>query len=90
MSQVNTPLLELFRAHGVEAAAEGEWVTFPGRAWKASAAIVREMPQQSAVSVQLKAAGTNHCVSQTRSLSVAAIPGGGATLRRSLIVILTR
>lgn len=53
MSLVNEPLLQLFRAHGVEADPEGDWVAFPGRAIRASAAVVREMPQTSATTVQL-------------------------------------
>ena len=30
MSQVNPPLLELFRSHGVESVPDGEWIAFPG------------------------------------------------------------
>jgi hypothetical protein len=53
MSQVNESLLELFRAHGVEAVLLEEWVVFPGRNMRASASIVREIKQQAAMSVQL-------------------------------------
>jgi hypothetical protein len=53
MSFVNEPLLELFRAHGVEAVAQGDWITFPGRPIRANAAIVRELPQKAGLTVQL-------------------------------------
>jgi hypothetical protein len=50
---VNPPLLALFQGHGVEAVAEGEWVTFPGRAHRACAVIVKETPHKASLSVQL-------------------------------------
>src|SRR5262249_22461519 len=53
MSIVNEPLLELLRAHGVEAVVQGDWITFPGRTVRANAAIMRELPQTSALTVQL-------------------------------------
>src|SRR5262249_23804823 len=37
----------------VEAVAEGEWISFPGRSMRACASIVRETPQRSWLSVQL-------------------------------------
>jgi len=53
MSQVNESLFELFRAHGIEAVPQDDWVVFPGRAMRANAAIVREKKQQAGMSVQL-------------------------------------
>jgi hypothetical protein len=55
VSLVNEPvLLELFRSHGVEALAEGAWITFPGRPnLRASASVARETPGSSWLSVQL-------------------------------------
>src|SRR5438034_5924255 len=53
MSQVNELLLELFRAHGVEAAPRDEWIAFPGRTLRANATIAREMKQQAGMSIQM-------------------------------------
>jgi hypothetical protein len=53
MSPVNEPLLELFRAHGVEAKVQNEWIAFPGCAMKACAAVVQEMSQQACMIVGL-------------------------------------
>ena len=53
MSQVNASLLDLFRAHGVEAAPEGEWVAFRDPKMRVNASIVREMQQPAGTSVQL-------------------------------------
>jgi hypothetical protein len=53
MNPINEFLLELFRAHGVEAVAQEEWVTFRDRKWKAAASIVRALEQQAGTSVQL-------------------------------------
>lgn len=36
MPDVNDRLLEMFRAHGVEANLDGEWVVFPGRPYRAN------------------------------------------------------
>jgi hypothetical protein len=54
MTQVNEPLLELFRAHGVEAAPCDDWIAFPGRAMRANASIVKERQHQGGLSVQLQ------------------------------------
>src|ERR1051325_671126 len=53
MSQVNSPLLELFRAHGVEAAVQDECIVFPGQPIKANASIEKKMEKQGSISVQL-------------------------------------
>jgi hypothetical protein len=53
MSLANELLLQLFRTHGVEAVPQDDWITFPGRTIRASAAIVRELPQRTALTVQL-------------------------------------
>jgi len=42
MSQVNESLFELFRAHGIEAVPQDDWVVFLFRAMRTNAAIVRE------------------------------------------------
>jgi len=49
---MNAVLQEAFRAHGVEAIAEGDWVVFPRHDLRASAAVVRESPNPAGVSVQ--------------------------------------
>jgi hypothetical protein len=43
----------LFRAHGVDAALQDDWVAFPNRELRASASIVSERNQQAGMSVQL-------------------------------------
>jgi hypothetical protein len=53
MSQANEFLLELFRAHGVEAASQDGSVTFPNHDMRASASIAGETKQQVGMSVQL-------------------------------------
>ncbi len=53
MSHLNKLLLELFCAHGVKAALEGAWITFPGSKLKACAVVVREMSYPSGRSAQL-------------------------------------
>lgn len=53
MPNINESLLELFRAHGVEAVPQDEWVAFPDRQMKANAAIVSERKQRNGMSVQL-------------------------------------
>src|SRR5262245_54740563 len=53
MNPLNEFLLELFQAHGVEAVAQEEWITFPDRKWKAAASIVRTLEQQAGKTVQL-------------------------------------
>ena len=50
----NEALEQLFRCHHVEAKQDGEWVTFPGRQYRASAAIVQEQhPRPNFITVQL-------------------------------------
>jgi hypothetical protein len=53
MSSINEPLLALFQSHGVEAILQDEWITFPGKAFRANAAIVQETKHSSWISVQL-------------------------------------
>ncbi|HKD27776.1 MAG TPA: DUF6348 family protein, partial [Xanthobacteraceae bacterium] len=53
MNQANEILLELFRAHGVEAVPQEEWVTFPDHKRKATASIVRAIERQANTLVQL-------------------------------------
>jgi Family of unknown function (DUF6348) len=53
MSQINETLLELFRAHGVEAAPQDDWVALSGRKMRATASVVKETKQQASMSVQL-------------------------------------
>ncbi len=50
---VNEPLLELFRAHGLEAALLDDWIIFPDSAVRAAAAIVQEIPQRTGTLAQL-------------------------------------
>ncbi|MFL5242164.1 MAG: DUF6348 family protein [Gemmataceae bacterium] len=52
-SGINASLLELFQAHGVDCAPQGEWIVFSKNGMKANASIVREMPQATGMSVQL-------------------------------------
>jgi hypothetical protein len=53
MTLVNTRLLELFRAHGIEAVANDGWLEFAGRALRTQAAVVKETPHPNALNVQL-------------------------------------
>ncbi len=53
MSPVNTTLLELFQAHGIEAIAHDDWVGFSQRSSTVRAAIVRETEHSFCLSIQL-------------------------------------
>jgi hypothetical protein len=53
MTQINELLLDLFRAHAIEAVAEDEWITFPNRTLRAGASIVRDTEQRGWMSAQL-------------------------------------
>ncbi len=53
MSEMNEPLLKLFRAHSVEAQFQDGWIVFPGRPLRATAALVGEKQHPAARSVQL-------------------------------------
>jgi hypothetical protein len=53
MANENPFLLDLFRQHGIEGAADDHWITFSSSDCKANAEIVREMDKPGSVSVQL-------------------------------------
>lgn len=53
MMDINTILLELFKVHGVEAVLQDEWIDFPKHNMWANGEIVREMPPDAGVTLQL-------------------------------------
>lgn len=53
MSQVISALLELFRAHSINAVLQEEWIIFPNHNIRANAEIVRELKQENIITVQL-------------------------------------
>ena len=50
---VNEILLELFRAHGVEAVSQGDWLVLPNQNMRSSASVVSEKQQPNGMTVQL-------------------------------------
>jgi hypothetical protein len=53
MSQINALMLQMFQAHGIDAAPQGEWVVFPNRNLRANGSIVKEWTEQTPMSIQL-------------------------------------
>lgn len=53
VGEVNALLAQLFQAHDVPAAVEGEWVVFPAAGMKIAGAVVRQLPTPQGVMVQL-------------------------------------
>ncbi len=53
MPLVNELLLELFRAHGVDAEPQGDWIVFVGKTIRAKASVVGETAENDRTSIQL-------------------------------------
>lgn len=53
VSAINNFLLEVFKAHGVDCAHQGEWIVFLKPGIRASGSIVREIPHENSITIQL-------------------------------------